>query len=219
MVEIDLKALTFEQLDDLIRAAVAQRDKLAAVNQAPAILDRVVIQAARAKGLQQGDPWTQPVGTGYPFNWTVTHAGKTWRSTVTNNVWEPGVSGWREETADGSAPPFRKPSGRHDAYRVGERIMWQGQTYGAVLDYVVHSPAEHPASWKAIVGAGDGEPGTEPPPPTPDPGQVTPWAEWVNYKVDNKVSYQGVTYRVRQAHTSQPGWQPPNAPALFEPVP
>lgn len=26
----------------------------------------------------------------------VTHNGKTWRSTIAGNVWEPGVYGWEE---------------------------------------------------------------------------------------------------------------------------
>lgn len=51
-----------------------------------------------------GDPtaewpdWSQPVGAGdaYDAGAKVTHNGKHWVSGIDNNVWEPGVYGWRE---------------------------------------------------------------------------------------------------------------------------
>ena len=40
-------------------------------------------------------PWEQPESTNpYMKGDKVTHGGKTWVSTVDNNVWEPGVYGW-----------------------------------------------------------------------------------------------------------------------------
>lgn len=41
--------------------------------------------------------WEQPDSANpYMAGDKVTHNGKTWISTVDNNVWEPGVSGWAE---------------------------------------------------------------------------------------------------------------------------
>lgn len=43
--------------------------------------------------------WEQPESTNpYMTGDKVTHNGKTWISTVDNNVWEPGVYGWDEVT-------------------------------------------------------------------------------------------------------------------------
>ncbi|NUT96246.1 MAG: family 20 glycosylhydrolase [Saccharothrix sp.] len=42
------------------------------------------------------------------------------------------------------------------------------------------------------------------------------WAPWVSYTAGAQVTYSGSTYRCRQPHTSQPGWEPPNVPALWE---
>ena len=43
-------------------------------------------------------PWEQPESTNpYMKGDKVTHAGKTWVSTMDNNVWEPGVYGWEVE--------------------------------------------------------------------------------------------------------------------------
>lgn len=42
-------------------------------------------------------PWEQPDSTNpYMQGDKVTHGGKTWVSTIDNNVWEPGVYGWEE---------------------------------------------------------------------------------------------------------------------------
>ena len=42
-------------------------------------------------------PWEQPESTNpYMQGDRVTHGGKTWVSTMDNNVWEPGVYGWEE---------------------------------------------------------------------------------------------------------------------------
>lgn len=41
--------------------------------------------------------WRQPDSTNpYKKGDKVTHNGKTWKSTVDDNVWEPGVHGWTE---------------------------------------------------------------------------------------------------------------------------
>ena len=43
-------------------------------------------------------PWEQPESTNpYMQGDKVTHGGKTWVSTIDNNVWEPGVYGWEVE--------------------------------------------------------------------------------------------------------------------------
>jgi chitinase len=54
-------------------------------------------------------------------------------------------------------------------------------------------------------------------PPTTQPG-VTAWAPYTAYKIGQVVSYAGKNYSCRQAHTSLPGWEPPNALALWLPL-
>ena len=41
------------------------------------------------------------------------------------------------------------------------------------------------------------------------------WAPNTAYAVNDTITYNGCTYTVLQAHTSQTGWEPPNVPALF----
>lgn len=42
------------------------------------------------------------------------------------------------------------------------------------------------------------------------------WAPYTSYTVGDTVTYNGCTYSVIQSHTSLPGWEPPNVPALFQ---
>jgi chitinase len=60
-------------------------------------------------------------------------------------------------------------------------------------------------------------PTTTPPttPPTTQPGGTT-WAANHAYKIGDVVTYNGVSYRCIQAHTSLTGWEPPNVPALWQ---
>ncbi|MFI6602129.1 M28 family peptidase [Nonomuraea sp. NPDC050536] len=47
-------------------------------------------------------------------------------------------------------------------------------------------------------------------------GQGTTWQPWTAYATGATVTYNGVQYRCLQAHTSQPDWEPPNVPALWQ---
>src|SRR5689334_24923904 len=44
------------------------------------------------------------------------------------------------------------------------------------------------------------------------------WAPNTAYAVGALVMYQSIEYKCIQAHTSQVGWEPPNVPALWQPV-
>jgi predicted carbohydrate-binding protein with CBM5 and CBM33 domain len=75
-----------------------------------------------------------------------------------------------------------------------------------------------------IGGGGNPNPPTTQPPTTTPPTTTTPppaggtWAANTAYSVGQTVTYGGSSYRCRQAHTSLPGWEPPNAAALWEKI-
>jgi hypothetical protein len=56
------------------------------------------------------------------------------------------------------------------------------------------------------------------PPVTQPPAGGTTWAAFSTYTTGQVVAYNGVSYRCRQSHTAYPGWEPPNVPALWEPI-
>ncbi|MEV1179127.1 glycosyl hydrolase family 18 protein, partial [Nonomuraea sp. NPDC049784] len=45
---------------------------------------------------------------------------------------------------------------------------------------------------------------------------VAQWTAWTAYTAGTHVTYNGVEYECIQSHTSQPGWEPPNVPALWK---
>lgn len=52
--------------------------------------------------------------------------------------------------------------------------------------------------------------------PAPDPGDPPiAWAPDLTVAVGDYYTYDGITYVVIQAHTTQVGWEPPNVPALW----
>jgi hypothetical protein len=55
-------------------------------------------------------------------------------------------------------------------------------------------------------------------PPTQPPAGGTTWAAYTAYTVGQIVTFNGVRYQCRQAHTALPGWEPPNVLALWLPV-
>ncbi|WFE65802.1 lytic polysaccharide monooxygenase [Micromonospora sp. WMMD714] len=62
---------------------------------------------------------------------------------------------------------------------------------------------------------------TATPPPATPTGAPTAGGTWTagrSYQVGDLVTYQGVGYRCRQAHTALPGWEPPYVPALWTQV-
>ncbi|MFE9772392.1 carbohydrate-binding protein [Streptomyces sp. NPDC005931] len=52
-------------------------------------------------------------------------------------------------------------------------------------------------------------------PQEPPPGGGT-WAAGTVYQAGATVTYGGATYRCLQTHQAQPGWEPPNTPALWQ---
>lgn len=44
------------------------------------------------------------------------------------------------------------------------------------------------------------------------------WAPNTSYAVNDTVTYGGTTYKCLQTHTSLTGWEPPNVPALWQPL-
>ncbi|GIF25906.1 chitin-binding protein [Actinoplanes tereljensis] len=59
-------------------------------------------------------------------------------------------------------------------------------------------------------------------PPTTAPTTAPPasgtWKAGTTYQVGSVVTYNGISYRCRQAHTAIAGWEPPNVPALWQAV-
>ena len=143
--------------DDTLEAArlavLTEQDARRIKRETPAQADAIAAAYLTADARPTGTEWVQPVGAfdAYPTGWQVTHNGTVWESTTAANVWEPGVSSWREVTAQGSAPAaWVQPTGAQDAYASGDRVTFEGQVYESVIDANVWSPTAYPAGWEAV---------------------------------------------------------------------
>jgi len=72
-----------------------------------------------------------------------------------------------------------------------------GSVKEAAFDFVLNVPQNPPTS------------------PTSTPPGGTTWAAGTSYAAGARVTYGGQAYVCLQGHTAQPGWEPPNVPALW----
>ena len=138
------------RLKRMIDGELSRRETLATAEKRAADLNAEFLAAA---GVTDGDVWRQPTSAvdAYPKDWTVQHGGKTWVSLVAANVWEPGVSAWREVVEEGSgAPEWVQPTGAHDAYQTGDTVTFEGAEYTSLIDGNTWSPTAYPQGWEKI---------------------------------------------------------------------
>ncbi|MEU9836335.1 M4 family metallopeptidase [Streptosporangium sp. NPDC048047] len=103
--------------------------------------------------------------------------------------------------ATASFSPASISSGQSTTVTVATSAATLAGTYTVTLT-ADGANADHTARLTLTVG-GDGQGGGT-------------WAPWTSYAVGDTVTYDGVTYRCLQGHTSVPGWEPPNVPALWQ---
>ena len=48
-------------------------------------------------------------------------------------------------------PPYKQPTGAHDAYHIGDKITYNGKKYICKLDNCVWTPDAYPAGWEEVV--------------------------------------------------------------------
>lgn len=90
------------------------------------------------------------------------------------------------------------------AYRVGDIVQYEGMVWRCIQQHNSQSdwsPPVVPALWNRLAEPGNPE-----------------WGYPIAYVIGDIVTFNGVRYRCRQAHTSQAGWSPPVVPALWEVV-
>ncbi len=153
------------------------------------------------------------VGQTVTFNWVITarHSTATWEYFIGSTL--------LASFDDNGAQP-----GATKQHTVGMKGFTGRQTVLARWNIADTANAFYSCVDLNIGGGGTTTPPTTPPtaPPTtaPTTTPTTPpaggtWAVGTAYKVGDVVTYGGVSYRCRQAHTAIAGWEPPNVPALW----
>ena len=118
---------------------------------------------------QWGFVWSKDPGHAKPFvalstspymiGDCCTENGKVWVSTIDNNVHAPSAypQGWRR--ADEPAPepqpepqpeaqPWKQPTGGHDAYKKGDKVVHKGKTWVSTVDANVWEPGAY--GWEEV---------------------------------------------------------------------
>lgn len=47
-------------------------------------------------------------------------------------------------------PEWKQPTGGHDAYKKGDKVIFNGKVYESLIDGNTWSPTDYPASWKSV---------------------------------------------------------------------
>lgn len=123
------------------------------------------------------------------------------QSHTTQADWTPTVAKalFKRYRPPGEVGAWVQPQGSHDAYPVGARVLFNGDTWINTIPANVWQPGV--TGWT-----------NESAPQTPA------WTAGVLYHVNDEVTYGGSLYRCRQQHTAQVGWEPPNVLALWLPI-
>jgi hypothetical protein len=66
--------------------------------------------------------------------------------------WEPDVVPALWAAVRGEYAEWVRPMGAHDAYRLGDRFVFEGNVWEVVLDFMVFSPAEFAEGFKKLKG-------------------------------------------------------------------
>ena len=174
---MDLTTLTDEDLEALRVDVLNEQDRRRILTEAPARADQIAQQYVAAIGREDGDQWVAPTGAhnAYPQGAIVTHDGKTWESLIPNNVWTPGVSGWRENVAEGH-PAWVQPLGAHDSYPLGWEVTHDGRDWTSLVAHNVWAPGL--SGWRENVADGY-------------PAWVQPAGAHDAYAKDAKVTHKG----------------------------
>ena len=132
------------QIDDHIELLWPVRARVEQIAQAPAkaaahnaafltARDGTVPEVEVGADVSAWPAWVQPLGAGlgvYRTGDVRQHNGKLWRSSVDNNVWEPGVSQWTDITAELSPPAATPAPWSPDVgYEAGEEATYGGHVY------------------------------------------------------------------------------------------
>lgn len=131
-------------------------------------------------------PWSQPADatSAYALGAIVQHAGKRWRSLIAGNVWEPGVSGWRDASDD--IPAWIQPTGAHDAYAADAVVQHGGNIWRSLTAANVWEPGV--AQWRRIALTVPGE-------PVAIPAWVQPSGAGDAYALGAIVQHNGKTWK------------------------
>lgn len=208
ITQSDLQDLTLEELNDARILILNEIERRQLIESIPAEVEELNRAYLAAEGVSPDESWRQPTGAhdAYPLDWPVERNGKIWISNVAGNVWEPGVTGWREQVAEGERAGWIQPLGAHDAYPFDAEVAHNGKNWISEIPNNVWEPGVR--GWKEIKDtvpeepekpAEPSDPDNETPPETPEPPSYPEFKQPTGahdaYKKDARVTFEGGVYQ------------------------
>jgi hypothetical protein len=143
--------------EERLALAIELNKQLAANKVAGRIATRTLIRednlsADEITGLVGLYPAWQP-DTEYPVDDLIAYDGTLYQVVqghTSQSGWEPPnvPALFVSKTPAGVIPEWVRPTGAHDAYQAGDKVLYNGQVYESVIDGNTWSPDEYPAGWK-----------------------------------------------------------------------
>ena len=194
-MSIDWASMTTEEINTEITAATAEVSKRHTLDSIPEQMNTLNTTYLVTEGVEVGEAWRQPVGAhdAYPLSWQVAHNDKEWVSTVAGNVWEPGVTGWRESLPEGEYAAWVQPTGAHDVYNQGEMVHHNDRLWSSDVNGNSWEPGVTNTPWSDVGPYPPGEPVD--PPVDPPESEILEWEQPTGahdaYNTGDQVTYSG----------------------------
>lgn len=105
------------------------------------------------------EPWEE--GESLAVGDIRSYDGKLWeviQAHTTQGDWTPPtvpalfkeVAPAQTEEGEEIVPEWKQPTGGHDAYNIGDKVLFEGKVYESVIDANTWSPTDYPQGWKVI---------------------------------------------------------------------
>ena len=145
--------------EERLRLAQEMNRKLAAIKQAGQIATRDMIREDSLSpdeitGLVDLYPvWA--AGMSYAADDLIAYGGTLYQviqAHTSQADWTPDAvpALFVSKTPAGVIPDWVQPTGAHDAYNIGDKVIFEGRVYRSLIDGNTWSPAIYPAGWEAV---------------------------------------------------------------------
>ena len=146
------------------------------------------------------------IGVDYKQGWVIRYNGNLYKIAqdhTSQSQWVPGETGTESlytgiTVSSEGYPYWQQPTGAHDAYNIGDIVLYKDKLYKSLINGNVWSPDVYPMGWEET---DDSESPVDPPeegdPDTPQsyPDFVQPTGAHDAYKKGDIVKYNGTLYK------------------------
>lgn len=89
----------------------------------------------------------------YTVGEVINHDGQLYKiiqAHTSQSDWVPNTTPalYTKVVPPGAIPQWIQPTGAHDAYALGEKVLFEGKTYESLISSNAYSPTAYPAGWK-----------------------------------------------------------------------